>query len=189
MTKTVEFFYDIASPYSYLAAIQIPRLEKLATVEWRPFLIGGVFKAAGNAMPAANPAKGQYMFKDLKRLAEFYDVPLTFPSRFPINSLQAMRCLTALPAEQRPAATLKLFHAYWAEDADIADPAVLTALLGGDVLARATDDAVKAELKATTESAASRGAFGAPIFFIGDDMYFGEDRIFLIEHALKGVAA
>ena len=189
MSRKVEFFYDIASPYSFLAALQMPRLEKLAEVQWRPFLIGGVFKASGNVMPAANPAKGQYMFQDLRRLFAYYGEPFRFPSRFPINSLQAMRCLTALPAEQRPAATLKLYRAYWGEDRDVADPAVLAELLGADVLACASDEAVKAELKETTESAAGRGAFGAPTFFVGEEMYFGEDRVFLIEHAVSGEVA
>ena len=108
VSQKIEFFFDIASPYSFLAALQIPRLEKLAAVEWRPFLIGGVFKASGNLMPAANPVKGQYMFQDLRRLFAYYGEPFRFPSRFPMNSLQAMRCITALPADQRPAATLTL---------------------------------------------------------------------------------
>lgn len=186
MSARIEFFYDIASPYSFLAALQIPRLQALAEVEWRPFLIGGVFKASGNVMPAANPAKGQYMFKDLKRLFAYHGEPFRFPSRFPINSLLAMRCLTALPPEQRPEATLTLYRAYWGgADRDLADPAVLAELLGAEVVARAADEAVKAELKATTEDAATRGAFGAPTFFVGKDMYFGEDRVFLIEHALQ----
>lgn len=186
MTQKIEFFFDVVSPYSFLAAIQIPRLEKLAEVEWRPFLIGGVFKASNNIMPAANPLKGQYMFKDLKRLFAYYNEPFRFPSRFPMNSLHAMRCVTALPAADRPAASLKLFRAYWGEDRDLTDLAVLSELLGADVVARASDEGVKAELKETTESAATRGAFGAPTFFVGKDMYFGEDRIFLIEHALQG---
>jgi 2-hydroxychromene-2-carboxylate isomerase len=185
VTQTVEFFYDIASPYSYLAAALVPRIEKLAPVQWRPFLIGGVFKASNNMMPAANPAKGQYMFQDLKRLCAFYQLPFTFPSRFPMNSLQAMRCITAAPVERRPELSMQLFRAYWSEDADLADLEVMGNIVGADVLARATDDAVKAELKATTEEAAQRGAFGAPTFFLGKDMYFGEDRIFLIEHALR----
>lgn len=185
MSTKVEFFFDVVSPYSYLAALQVPRLEKLATVEWRPFLIGGVFKISGNVMPAANPAKGQYMFKDLQRLFAYLNIPHKFPSTFPTNSLTAMRALTAADPAQVPALALKLFGAYWAEDRNIGDPEVLKALLGEELLARASDDAVKEKLKATTEEAAQRGAFGAPTFFIGDNMYFGEDRIFLMEHALK----
>jgi 2-hydroxychromene-2-carboxylate isomerase len=185
MKKTVEFFYDIASPYSYLAATQLGRLEKHATVVWRPFLIGGVFRASNNVMPAANPLKGHYMLEDLKRLAGFYREPFRFPSRFPLNSLLAMRCITARPVEQRPELSMQLFRAYWVNDADLNDPEVLEKLVGPNTVARASDDAVKAELKASTDDAARRGAFGAPTFFVGNDMYFGEDRIFLIEHALQ----
>lgn len=189
MSQKVEFFYDIASPYSFLAALMMPRIEALAEVEWRPFLIGGVFKAANNIMPASNPLKGQYMLHDLKRLFAFYNEPFKFPSRFPMNSLLAMRCITAVPVDQRQAASLKLFRAYWAEDRDLGDAAVLGELLGADVVARAADEAMKAELKAATESAASRGAFGAPTFFLGEDLYFGEDRVFLIEDALRKKAS
>ncbi len=186
MSKVVEFFYDVVSPYSYLAFTQIGRLEALGQVEYKPFLIGGVFKASSNVMPAANPAKGQYMFRDLKKLAAYYGVELRFPSTFPTNSLQAMRCITALQGQARLDATAKLFRAYWVDNQNIGDEAVLAELLGAEVLAQAADENVKAALKANTENAASRGAFGAPTFFLGDDMYFGEDRIFLIEHALKG---
>lgn len=185
MSKKVEFFFDVVSPYSYLAALQVSRLEKLATVEWRPFLIGGVFKISGNVMPAANPAKGQYMFKDLRRLFDYYGAPHKFPSTFPASSLAAMRALTAADPEQVPELALKLFNAYWADDRNIADPEVLKEIVGEALLAKTSDEAVKERLKAVTEEAARRGAFGAPTFFLGDDMYFGEDRIFLIEHALK----
>lgn len=186
MSKAIEFFYDIVSPYSYLAATQIPRLEKLAPVVWRPFLIGGVFKASGNLMPAANPVKGQYMLKDLQRLSKFFGEPIRFPSRFPINSLNAMRALTAADPADLPALSLKLFRAYWVDDRDVADVAVLTELLGADLVAKTQDEVIKTKLKDSTENAVQRGAFGAPTFFVGDDMYFGEDRIFLIEHDLKG---
>lgn len=185
MSTKVEFFFDVASPYSYLAALQVGRLEQHAPVQWRPFLIGGVFKLAGNTMPAANPAKGQYMFQDLKRLFAYHGTPFRFPSVFPTNSLTAMRVLTAADPAQVPALALAIFNAYWAEDRNIADPDVLRALVGEELLARAADEAVKEALKATTEEAAQRGAFGAPTFFIGDDMYFGEDRIWLMEHALQ----
>lgn len=185
MKRKVEFFFDVASPYSYLAALQIGRLAPLADVEWRPFLIGGVFKLSGNTMPAANPAKGQYMFRDLQRLFDYIGEPHKFPSTFPTNSLTAMRALTAADPAQLPALALRVFKAYWAEDRNIADPAVLTELVGAELVAKAGDEAVKEKLKAATEEAVRRGAFGAPTFFLGDDMYFGEDRLFLLEHALK----
>ncbi|HET8730245.1 MAG TPA: 2-hydroxychromene-2-carboxylate isomerase [Moraxellaceae bacterium] len=183
--KKVEFFFDVASPYSYLAALQVGRLAPLADVVWRPFLIGGVFKLSGNVMPAANPAKGQYMFKDLQRLFAYVGAAHKFPGTFPTNSLTAMRALAAADPAQVPELALRIFKAYWADDRNIADPDVLKDLIGEELVAKASDDAVKERLKAATEEAARRGAFGAPTFFVGDDMYFGEDRLFLIEHALK----
>lgn len=185
MSHNIEFFFDVVSPYSYLAATQIPRLEKLATVQWRPFLIGGVFKGSSNTMPAAVPAKGQYMLKDLGRLSAYYGVPFRFPGTFPGNSLMAMRALMAADPAQMPVLAMKLFQAYWVEDKNISDAAVVAELVGEELMAKTSDETIKEKLKAATEEATKRGAFGAPTFFVGDDMYFGEDRIFLIEHALK----
>lgn len=185
MGKKVEFFFDVVSPYSYVAAIQVSRSPLLADVEWRPFLLGGVFKATGNHPPIAVPAKGQYMAQDLQRLFAYYDMPYRFPSEFPASSLTAMRALCAADAAQVPALALKLFAAYWGENRNISEQEVLLDILGPELLARAGDDAVKERLKASTEEAVQRGAFGAPTIFIGADMYFGEDRVFLVEHALK----
>lgn len=185
MSRQVEFFFDVASPYSYLAAVLVSRSPVLKDAQWRPFLLGGVFKAAGNQMPAAIPAKGQYMLKDLYRLFAYYNAPFQFPANFPINSITAMRALTAVPADQVPALALKLFDAYWGKGLNISDPAIAAELIPADVLAATQTDAVKEKLKQVTEEAARRGAFGAPTFFLGDDMYFGEDRLFLIEDALK----
>mgnify|MGYP000225757348 CR=1 FL=1 len=184
----IEFYYDVASPYSYLAAIQFDRSPLLKNAEWKPFLIGGVFKAAGNVMPASVPAKGQYMLKDLTRLFAYHNTAFKFPSVFPINSLQPMRVLAAAaPNEQRDLA-LKLFDAYWGQGKNIGDPEVLATLVPAELLAATADEAVKAKLKANTEDAANRGAFGAPTMFVDGEMYFGEDRIFLIEHLLKSNA-
>lgn len=186
MGKKVEFFFDVVSPYSYIAAIQVARSAALADAEWRPFFLGGVFKATGNVPPLSVPAKGRYMAKDLQRLFAYYDTRFSFPSVFPTNSLTAMRALSAAEPAQVKALALKLFDAYWGQGQNIGDAAVLAELLPVELLARAGDEAVKETLKANTDDAVARGAFGAPTFFVGDDMYFGEDRIFLVEHALKG---
>lgn len=126
------------------------------------------------------------MSGDLQRLFDYVGEPHKFPSTFPTNSLTAMRALTAAAPADVPALALKVFKAYWAEDRNIADPAVLAELdrrrAGGEGLRRGR------ERKAQGRHCGSRPAraFGAPTFFVGDDMYFGEDRLFLIEHALKG---
>lgn len=185
MKKVVEFYYDVVSPYTYLAATQIDKLEPHAEVKWVPFLLGGVFKLAGNVMPAANPAKGNYMWQDLQNMASYFGVPMQMPKQFPINSLQAMRALCALEGQAQKDAALALFNAFWVEGKDISDVVVLTEILGSEVVARASDEQVKNILKANTEAAASRGAFGAPTFFLGDEMFFGCDRLVVIEHKLK----
>lgn len=186
MNQKVEFFFDVVSPYSYIAAIQVARSEALKEAEWRPFFLGGVFKATGNQPPISVPAKGRYMAEDLRRLFAYYDTRYTFPASFPANSLTAMRALCAVEPAQVPALALKLFDAYWGQGKNIGDANVLAELLPADVLAKTADEAVKEKLKASTDDAVARGAFGAPTFFVGDDMYFGEDRVFLVEHALKG---
>src|ERR1051325_9619048 len=96
MPKRIEFFYDIGSPYSYLAATQVDGVGARAgaEVDWRPFLLGGVFKTLGNTMPASVAAKGRYMLADLDRWARSYGVPFHFTSRFPPNTLRAMRACT-----------------------------------------------------------------------------------------------
>lgn len=185
MARKVEFFFDVVSPYSYIAAVQVARSPLLKDAEWRPFFLGGVFKATGNQPPISVPAKGQYMAKDLKRLFAYYDTPYTFPAAFPANSLTAMRVLSGIPANEVQALALKLFDVYWGQGRNIGDAAVLAELLTPAQLALAADEAVKEKLKANTESAVSRGAFGAPTIFVDDELYFGEDRVFLVEHALK----
>lgn len=116
----------------------------------------------------------------------FYDIvsSFNFPPKFPTNTLTAMRALTALEGGDRVAASHRLFRAYFADRLDISDPSVLTELLGETPVAMATDPAIKAALRATTEEAVERGAFGAPSFFLDGEMYFGNDRLHFLEAAL-----
>jgi len=192
MNKLVRFYYDIGSPYSYLAATRIERLSDTRNVEvtWRPFLLGGVFRAAGNTMPAAVPARGRYMLADLRRWAEKENVPFTFSSSFPHNSLLAMRCLTAADARELIPLSMKLFRATWAEDRNISDPEVVADILGDRakvLLERARDPGVKNRLRATTDAAVSAGAFGAPTFVVGDALFWGNDRLdWALEAAAEG---
>jgi len=188
MNATIEFFFDISSPYSYLAATQIDGVgARLGVpVTWRPFLLGGVFKAVGNQPPATLPARGRYMLADLHRWAAAYEVPFSFPSTFPMNTLLAMRALTALEPAQRPDATLALYRAYWGDDRDLTRPEVLADIIGEMPVARAVTPEVKGALRATTEEAVARGAFGAPTIFVGDKMFFGNDRLHFVVAAVRG---
>lgn len=189
MTKTIEFFYDVVSPWSYLASTQIEQVAKRqhANLQYRPFLLGGVFKATHNQAPMTVPAKGAHMLIDLKRWAERYGVTLNMPSNFPVSSLLAMRCLTALETKDLPEATKKLFNAFWVEGQDISERYTIIDLLGENILQKANHDITKEKLKTTTTEAVKRGAFGAPTFFIDDEMFFGSDRLDMLEHYLQSL--
>jgi len=189
MAETVEFFYDVVSPFSYLASTRIEAIASDcgAALVFRPFFLGGLMRSVGNSPPALLPARGRYLITDLRRWARFYGVPFTLPSSFPVNSLLAMRALIGLPAADRVPATHAVFAAHWGEGRDISDPSVLTDLLGAEAVARGSDPAVKESLIAATAEAEARGAFGAPSFFIGEELYFGNDRLPFLEQRLRGV--
>lgn len=192
--KTVEFYFDFSSPYSYLAATQLPDLVKRvgARIDYRPFVLAAVFKATTNDMPAKVPAKGQYMFKDLERWAEFYGVRFKFSSYFPANTIKAMRLvLVADEQGKAEAVTLGLFRAMWAEDRDLNDPVVLgdiaekAGLDSASALAAIETQPIKDRLRAYTDAAVSKGAFGAPAMVVGDELFWGNDRLHFVERALK----
>ena len=196
MRKTVEFFFDFGSPTSYLAWTQLPKLaaEAGAQLVWRPMLLGGVFKATGNASPVTVPAKGRWMFQDMARWARRYGVELAMNPHFPINTLTLMRVATGLqlhrPAEfERYVGTV--YRAMWASPSNLGDAQVFAQVLqraGFDadaLLALAGDAQVKARLAATTEEAVARGVFGAPTMFVGEQMFFGQDRLDFVREALR----
>ena len=193
--KELDFFYELTSPYSYLAATQMPALiaRTGAKVRFRPMLLGAVFQQTGNVMPGANPVKARYMIKDLARWAAAYGVPLRFPSRFPLSTVKALRlCVQAEETALQQELALRLFHAAWADDADINDDAVLRPLLteiglpADELLEGCQAPAVKDALRATTDEAVRRGVFGAPSFFVGDELFFGNDRLPFVMDALRG---
>lgn len=191
---TIEFFWDSASPYTYLAATQVEAFAARhdATVVWKPFLLGKAFEATGNRPPAMVPAKGKHLFQDLRMWARLYGVPLRWPKVFPVASLTSLRIACALPDEQVPTWAKAVMAAYWGREEDIGQPDVLKAVAAGlgwngdELLARAQDPAVKERLKANTDDAIARGVFGAPTFFVGDRMFWGNDRFELMGAFLDG---
>ncbi|MEQ1805001.1 MAG: 2-hydroxychromene-2-carboxylate isomerase [Burkholderiaceae bacterium] len=195
MTRSVEFFFDFGSPASYLASTQLPMVAAQcdAQIVWRPMLLGGVFKATGNSSPASVPAKGRWMFGDLARWARRYGVAFVHNPHFPVNTLTLMRIATGLQMA-RPADfesyTESMFGAMWRDECNLGDPAQLAAELvrsGLDAdatLALAAQSDVKARLIANTEEAVARGVFGAPSFIVGDDLFFGQDRLDFVREAL-----
>jgi 2-hydroxychromene-2-carboxylate isomerase len=193
MPKTVEFLFDFGSPASYLAYKRIPQLVARtgAQVDYVPMLLGGVFKATGNASPATVPAKGRWMNADLARWAKRYGTPFNRNPFFPINTLHLMRGATGLIEDVRFMAYCDVvFDAMWLEPKNLGDPAELAPVIRragvepDDFRALVEREDVKARLKATTEAAVARGAFGAPTFFVGEEMFFGQDRMDFVEEAL-----
>ena len=193
--KRLEFFFDYGSPYSYLANTQLPALRERTGCElvYRPMLLGGVFKATGNRSPAMEPveAKRRYGGVEMGRWVAYYGVAFKANPHFPIDTLRIMR---AAHAAQR-AGVFDAFHAalyppFWVEQKNLGDEAVLTAVLDGAgldgkaLLQAAADPEIKMALRETTDEAVARGAFGAPTFFIGDEMFFGADRLPFVERAL-----
>ncbi len=195
MIKTVEFFFDFGSPTAYLAWTQLPRLAANfgATLRYRPMLLGGVFKATGNASPVSVPAKGRWMNGDIQRWAKRYDVPFTFNPHFPINTLTLMRGAAGLQlrqSERFDSYCKAVFAAMWQQPRNLGDAAVLAEVLGAAgfdpeaFMALVADPEVKAALVATTEEAVARGVFGAPTCFVGNQMFFGQDRLDFVREAL-----
>ena len=196
MTRTVEFHYDYGSPAAYLAWTQLPRLaqETGATVDMRPLLLGGVFQATGNRSPVSVPAKGRYVFEDFARFARRYGVPLNPNPHFIINTLVPMRAAIGLQMREPhrlPDFDTAMFRSIWIDAQNLNDPEVVARVwsaAGFDaaaLLALASDPEVKERLKTATQSAVDRGVFGAPTFFVGDQMFWGQDRIDFVKEALQ----
>lgn len=193
MAKTLEFLFDVGSPTTYLAHKRLPDLiaRTGAEVVYLPVLLGGVFKAAGNASPAMVPLKGVYMNADLSRFAKRHGVTLNFSPYFPINTITMMRMIAGTVGEDRfPLLVDTLFDAMWKGRKNMGDPEVLAAVLAKagfdpvELLAVAGGQDAKDTLKANTEAAVARGVFGAPTFFVEDEMFFGQDRLDFVEEAL-----
>jgi 2-hydroxychromene-2-carboxylate isomerase len=196
MSKTVEFYFDVGSPAAYIAWHRLPKIcrEAGAAIAYRPMLLGGVFQATGNQSPMMVPLKGNYMQADLERFARRDGTPYRHNPFFPINTLALMR--GAIGLQMRDAARMvpyvdAVYRAIWVDGQDMNDPAVVAVVLkdaGFDpqaLLALAADPEVKEALKAATQEAVARGVFGAPTFFVGGDMYWGQDRLDFVHEALK----
>ncbi len=193
MSKTIDVYFDVGSPASYLAWTQLPALAERnnANIIWKPMLLGGVFKATGNQSPIAIPAKGRYTALDLMRFAQAYGVPFDFNPHFPINTLHLMRGAVGYRDTPRFQDYLKaIFTALWIDRKNLNDPEIVSEVLtnagfdSSEALALCNNPEVKEKLKQTTEEAVSRGVFGAPTCFVENEMFFGQDRLGWVEEAL-----
>jgi 2-hydroxychromene-2-carboxylate isomerase len=193
--RTIEFFFDFGSPTTYLAHTQLPRIaaEAGAVLVYRPMLLGGVFKATGNSSPVTVPAKGRWMTGDIAQWARRWGVPFSFNPHFPINTLTLMRIAAGLRLRGDDALFARyvdaVFHAMWVAPRPLGDADVLAAVLAeagldaAALLALAGEPDVKAALVAGTEEAVARGVFGAPTCFVGEAMFFGQDRLDFVRDA------
>ena len=194
MNERVEFFFDVGSPTAYLAYTQLPALAAScgAQVVWRPMLLGGVFKATGNHSPAEIPAKAKWMQQDLQRWAARYGAAFQRNPHFPINTLTLMRGAVGMQmrGSDFPKYAEAIFHSMWAEPRNLGDAGELAAVLrqasfDADAFQSLVNDPeVKEQLKKNTEEAVARGVFGAPTFFVGEEMHWGQDRLGLVAEAL-----
>ena len=194
----IEFFFDCSSPWTYLAFEHAQRVvpPSLATIVWKPVLVGGVFNTVNPSVYAARehpvPAKAAYARKDLRDWARHIGIDIGSPGVFPVNSVKAMRgAFVALEQQCLVPYARSVFRTYWSELADISQDDVLATCVAAcgldrnDFFARINNSRYKDMLRQTTDELIARGGFGSPTFFVdGEDMYFGNDRLDLLVHAL-----
>ena len=195
MSRQLEFWFDVGSPAAYLAWKRLPKFlaRTGASVACKPMLLGGVFKSQGNASPVTIPAKGKWLLGDLARYARRDGVPLVYPPAFPINTLALMRGAIGLqmrrPEHFAPYVDA-MFDAIFGQARDLRDEKVVAEVLTGagfdpaEIMALASDPEVKQALIRNTEEAVSRGVFGAPTFFVGGEMFWGQDRMDFVAETL-----
>ncbi len=189
MAAPLQFWFDLASTYSYVAALRIEQACATTSVPlvWKPFLLGPIFSqqlGISDSPFNANPVRGRYMWRDLERLCAKYGLSWRRPSVFPRNSVLAARVACVGATEGwGPQFVRATFRANFAEDRDIADPATLNGLLTelavepGPTLERAVSPEVRTQLRANTAEAMQIGIFGAPSFVVSGDLFFGQDRL------------
>ena len=195
MSKSVDFYYDYGSPTAYLAFTQIEAIcaRQGATLNYKPMVLGAVFKATGNSSPVTIPAKAKFMLADLARWARHWGVPLQFNPNFPINTVDLMKaaCGVQMRQPERFADFNRaMFQALWVDALNLNLPAVRDEVLSKagfdpvEIAALMADADVKAASRANTDEAIARGAFGAPTFIVGKQLFWGQDRLFMVEASL-----
>lgn len=199
MARHLDFYFDCSSPWTYLAfhAIQPLAAETGAEIAWKPILVGGVFNAVNQTVydsrAKPNPLKQAYMLKDIAAWARLYGLRIAFPPTvFPVNSVKCMRgAFVALDEGKLVAYATAAFEAYWGDDRDIGREDVLADIAAKACIERQRffagieTDTCKARLRTNTDELIARGGFGSPTIFVGEQMFFGNDRMPLIRSALE----
>ena len=194
--KQIVFYFDLGSPYSYIGLYRIQQLAEQyqAEIIWKPMLLGGVFKATGNNSPMAVPAKARYSMIDMERWSKLWNIPVQMNPYFPINTLNLMRIITAVQLyqpENFQNVLNGLFDAMFGNPRNLNDINELASVAQGlgldvaQVQAWLADEQVKAQLKSVTDEAIDRGVFGAPTWFVDDEMFWGVDHLHFVEMELS----
>ena len=196
MANPIQFYYDFASPYGYMAATRISALAAKhgRGVEWKPILLGVVFKHTGGVPLPSAPLKGDYSRRDMERSARLAKIPFKLPSKFPIAGQSPSRVIYSLEAQgaaRQEEVTLALYRAYMVEDRDISTPEIaadVAASVGLDrqkVLDVIADPAIKEKLRTETEAAIARGVFGSPYIIVDGEPFWGFDRLEHVDRWLQ----
>ena len=196
MAAPIDFYFEFASPYGYLASLRIGSIAAAyeRDLVWRPIMLGAALKATGTGPNMQVPMKGPYLLRDAPRFARMLDVPFTLPPVMPMNSLAASRAYWWLFDQDRDMAEAlaqTVFHAHWGEGRDVSTPeqvAEIAETLGigrADLLEAVQDPAVKARLKAETDRSLERGVFGSPFIFVDEEPFWGADRLDQVERWLR----
>jgi 2-hydroxychromene-2-carboxylate isomerase len=192
MPQPIDFYFEFASPYGYLASTQIDAIAERhgRTVAWRPIMLGAAFKETGARPLTQTPLKGPYLLHDVPRFARLLGVPLTLPPVMPMNSLAASRACVWLEEDSPDRAkrlAQALLHAHWGEGRDLGAPEAVADVAAGlgierdDLLAAVADQRIKDRLKDQTRAAIERGVFGSPFIFVDGEPFWGADRLPQIE--------
>jgi 2-hydroxychromene-2-carboxylate isomerase len=196
MPAPLDFYFEFASPYGYLASVRIDAIAARhgRAVAWRPIMLGAALKATGSQPNAAAPLKGPYLRHDVPRTARLLGVRLRMPETMPMNSLAAARAYWWLHPRDEALArrwAVAVFAAHWGAGRDMSTPGQLAELapeigIDPDLLREAVQDpAIKAKLKAETEASLARGVFGSPFVFVDDEPFWGADRLDQVERWLE----
>lgn len=201
MASKLEFFYDCSSPWTYLAFTRIEAVAERHKAEliWKPILVGGVFNTVNPSVYESRErpvkVKARYYAKDLQDWARFYQIKIGQPTVFPVNSVKAMRgALVALEHGKISPYSQLVFETYWGGNQDISQDGVLRPIVrtvgldDNEFFTKIALPEYKEQLKRNTEELIERGGFGSPSMFVDGEMFFGNDRLVLVEHALSAKA-
>lgn len=188
MKKEIDFYYEFSSPYGYLAAMKIGQLAEKhhARVNWKPFLLGAIFKHVGTKPLLDYPFKGEYSAHDMERTARLNDLPFTLPEKFPIMAVNACRLIiwaAGNDMDKRGQISRAIYHAAYAEGKDISDAEVLMNIIEehgydrNEALVGIKSDSIKEALKLEVDKGIERKVFGSPFFVVEGEAFWGFDRM------------